>query len=339
MSIAMSFLMVIRLLLLTSSHALRLDPTSTQSPFLDSNKNKLENWAAIMNGISGTKEMILYNLDSGAYAGNKNYLRKMLPPQEDWGEVLDKLIGGLNFPSGNHKLFIDVGLETGSALACLLENSPDLVVLAFEAFPPNFRVSYENTMKSIPEHVKNRIHVLPLAVSDNNTFVTFNANYAPACGSILPSKEDAWWCAQTANQTTVPAVRLDFIMDLLALKGGLRLSYVKTDVEGADLLALKGLGKYVDIVTHIAFECPIRAHQNNARIGNCVQDEALPFLADHGFKSIKCDDTDCFAGRDSDEQAEYSKCMHHGFGHLTFTGSCGRRDECKHASFGMLGKP
>jgi hypothetical protein len=47
---------------------------------------------------------------------------------------------------GRYRVLVDVGLQTGSALRCLAQWDETLVLLALEAFPPNFKLSKRNTL-------------------------------------------------------------------------------------------------------------------------------------------------------------------------------------------------
>jgi FkbM family methyltransferase len=153
-----------------------------------------------------------------------------------------------------YKLMVDVGLEEGSGLICLLQHDPTLVLMGFEAHPINFGVAYNNMLRGNPKinSIKDRVLLMPLALSNKDEYVSFNENYAPACGSIASSKEGGWWCSKTVSHRSVPAVRLDSILS--RVPSNYVYHYLKIDVEGAERIVIEGGGKFIAKFEMISLE-------------------------------------------------------------------------------------
>ena len=91
---------------------------------------------------------------------------------------------------------------------------------------------------------KKRIQLLPFALADVDKYVKFNENFAPACGSILPSAKNAWWCALTSNVLYVPALSMNTLLKMVPATS-YDFHYLKVDVEGAEELVLQGGSEFI----------------------------------------------------------------------------------------------
>lgn len=209
--------------------------------------------------------------------------------------------GMLNIPrdegnsSNPYKLLVDVGLETGSYLACDVLKDPSLVFIGFEANLVNFGVSHHNMLGNIHKRsdVRKRILLLPLGLSNETANILFNENYAPACGSILKSKAKGWWCTHTINSYEIPVARLDTILSKVPLH--YQFHYLKVDVEGADHLVVFGAGDYISKFHMVSMECRPPNHRagDQGREGTCQQAAMVTYMAKYGFLENACDFEDC----------------------------------------------
>ena len=203
------------------------------------------------------------------------------------------------------KLFVDVGLEIGSGLLCLLSSNPSLgFILGMEAHPVNFGVAYVNSLNIMKQVgvVENDIVrqslVLPLGASNVDGMVEFYDNQWPACGSLLKSKAEAdWFCAITKETRVIPVVRLDTVLS--RVPPHYRFFYLKTDTEGADHLVLQGAGEYISKFEMVSIECrPANdSYGDKMREGVCNRVNITAYMAQRGFPHVSCDEFDCHFAR------------------------------------------
>ena len=199
----------------------------------------------------------------------------------------------LNIPpydkNKKYKLFVDVGLEVGSGLLCLLSQKghENDVLIGLESHPINFGLSSHNMLKGNPDMRKEKLRtlLLPFALSDVDRYVKFNENFAPACGSILESSKNAWWCAVTMNTIYVPALSMNTLLRLVP--SNYEFEYLKIDVEGAEELVLRGGSQVIPHFQMVSLEVnpkpkkPNRVHEaNDARMEK--------ILYQYGFKHKVC---------------------------------------------------
>lgn len=134
---------------------------------------------------------------------------------------------------------IDAGAHVGYYSSIMLEAGAK--VLAIEPNPKHVPLLERNAAGAI---------IYPVALSDSN------ADEVPF---YLPSDYDDGWGSLGSSdlgrktQITVSTRRLDSILDELKWDGPIRL--LKLDIEGAELLALRGMGKYLERVSYILMEC------------------------------------------------------------------------------------
>ena len=66
-------------------------------------------------------------------------------------------------PSNTNRLYVDVGLEFGTQLACNLFEDPTAALLGFEAHPVNFGVAFQNLIRHRARGIfSDRILLLPM---------------------------------------------------------------------------------------------------------------------------------------------------------------------------------
>ena len=186
-----------------------------------------------------------------------------------------------------YQLMVDVGLEVGSGLMCLLQedNHTDNVLIGLESHPINFGLASHSMFKGNPnmDEAKKRMQVLPFAMSDTDKYVKFNENFAPACGSILETAKGAWWCALTSNVLHVPAVTMNTLLRLVP--SNYDYHYLKVDVEGAEELVLLGGSDFVPRFRMISLEVN---NGNPNRLNEASNDRVDTLLRGHGFGFKAC---------------------------------------------------
>lgn len=132
--------------------------------------------------------------------------------------------------------FLDIGAHYGyfSLLASVLVGSSGTVI-SIEAAPKTFAVLQNNKA-----HYKSNAVLLNAAVSDNNNEMTFYEfpNYYSEFNTLDDSqfKDAAWTKNNQPKQVQVQAVMLDTYL----LQNNLQPTFVKIDVEGAELQVLQG---------------------------------------------------------------------------------------------------
>lgn len=202
--------------------------------------------------------------------------------------------GNLGLRRGKLKLIVDVGLLFGSALVKYVHEDPNIALLGFEVHPINFGVSYLSTFSKQDLSYKDRISILPLGLSNTSGLLDFKINYSDACGSILESKSDAWWCSHTSGHIAVPVVRLDSMLELLDTD--YEFYYLKVDVEGADLHVLDGAGSYLEKFEMVS--CEVQNDPNQAtRDGANTEEATVSFMLSKGFKGYQCSYKECIFTR------------------------------------------
>lgn len=220
----------------------------------------------------------------------------------------------LNIPTDaaiRYQLLVDVGLETGSGLMCLLQEPghTSKVLLGLESHPLNFGLSSHNMLKGNPsmQNAKKRIQLLPFALADVDKYVKFNENFAPACGSILPSATKAWWCALTSNVLYVPALSMNTLLKLVP--SNYDFHFLKVDVEGAEELVLKGGSEYISRFRMVSLEMNKNEGKPN-RINEATNENVDAFMKRSGFQHKICEKVksfDCHFAKTAEELAEAKK--------------------------------
>ena len=208
----------------------------------------------------------------------------------------DGMLDVPNDPSKQYRLIVDVGLEIGSGFVQLLNNYSDLVLIGVESHPINFGITINN-MYNVKSSVfsgdfKN-ILIIPTALSNTEGYVEFNENYVPACGSILKSRKDGWWCTHTTNTIEVPSLRLDTLLQLLP--PNYSFFYLKIDTEGADHLVIEGGGEYVSRFELVSVECrePDDPGGELSRENTCHRVTLKGKMKSLGFNYELCVTEDC----------------------------------------------
>jgi len=138
---------------------------------------------------------------------------------------------------------LDIGANVGLvSLLMAKRTGRSGAVFAFEPSPPNLRLLAYHQRKNRLRH----LHIEPSAVSDRHgetiSFYLLNegdnlSNSLVFSGETLPNMDADLYSAR--KEITVPTVS----MDAFCSAGGLKPSLIKVDVEGAELLVLRGASR------------------------------------------------------------------------------------------------
>jgi len=188
--------------------------------------------------------------------------------------------------AGNHLLrkaslkgiWIDVGAHHGDVTLDSALRNPGLTVYAFE---PNLQAA-SSLFGRAPNYV-----VIPMAVFEADGTAELRVNSFEAASSLLPMDENArrsWRGGDALREVsylTVPTIRLDTFMDLMAIP---RVEFLKVDAQGSDLAVIRSSGKRLGDIRRIALEVDMSA--NRLYKGSPSKDEVLSFLTTAGFKLV-----------------------------------------------------
>ena len=129
------------------------------------------------------------------------------------------------FRLSRDEVFIDCGAYDGDTIQAFLRRQPDFgKILAYEPDPKNF-AHLENYLAKLPSSTQNKISARRLAVGATKGTVRFEAD--GTVGSKVSSQ----------GEVEVECDALDAILD------GCNPTYIKMDIEGAELDALQGVRK------------------------------------------------------------------------------------------------
>ena len=115
--------------------------------------------------------------------------------------------------------YLDIGAYHGENLGELEAHLPLRMAMLFEPDRQNFYTLVQKHKNFVTKN----IHFFPMAVSDQNTFVSFNASGSESSG-ISPTGE-----------TKILCVRIDDVVP-----SNEKIDFIKMDVEGAELSVLRG---------------------------------------------------------------------------------------------------
>jgi FkbM family methyltransferase len=127
---------------------------------------------------------------------------------------------------GSDEIFVDCGAFDGDSIALFLQKAGNVFrrIHAYEPDPANFRKLHDRTA-SLPETVRSRIVIKRAAVSWQEGQIRFTAQSGPS--SFVGNGSD-----------TVDAVTLDHDLPHAP-------TFIKMDIEGAEIDALKGASRHI----------------------------------------------------------------------------------------------
>jgi FkbM family methyltransferase len=125
---------------------------------------------------------------------------------------------------GASEAVVDGGAYDGDTLRAWLARFPATTLERYWAFEPDplNRAKLTGTVATLPEPLRSRIEISPAALHDADTELKFSAD--GTVGSAV----------NAGGTVIVPARRLDAVL------GGRRVTFLKLDIEGAEVAALRG---------------------------------------------------------------------------------------------------
>jgi FkbM family methyltransferase len=182
------------------------------------------------------------------------------------------------FSLGDDVFFVDAGAYTGDTVQTFLAAQGDAFrgILALEPDPANFR-SLCAYLASLPPNVRSRIEARPLAVGGQPGRLRFNAGAGTSAAF------------DHSGSIEVESVRLD---DLLRDRHP---TYIKMDIEGAELAAIQGCGRLLREDRPVLAVCVYHAQDHLWSIPLAIADRTERyqlFLRPH---MPECWDTVCYA--------------------------------------------
>ncbi len=171
-------------------------------------------------------------------------------------------------------VFVDVGADIGYySLKAAPLVGPGGRVLAIEPNPETLRRLRAN----IRENGASEVVVEPVACSDSDGMLEFFAAAEENAGASSLSKANAALAGPVARSYRVRARRLD---DIIRESGVSRVDVVKVDVEGAELLVLKGAGDTLDRFHPIVLVELIEQQLKNMGTSTAG---VIAFMSTHGY--------------------------------------------------------
>lgn len=187
------------------------------------------------------------------------------------------------------EIIFDIGSRDGAESVTLAECYPDANIYSFECNPATTPLLVEKSQR-YPN-----IHPVLKAVNDFSgkcTFRPINAEKSisswedknPGASSLLRISENYPSDKLVQDEIEVECIRLDkFCTDNKIEK----IDVIWMDVQGAEMIALKSLGKLLATVKYICLEVSFREMYK----GQCMFREVHEYMTNNGFTLINSDET------------------------------------------------
>ena len=202
--------------------------------------------------------------------GVNNILRK-----KKMADNVQKFVDDIRqkFGADGPKVILDVGSRDIEESIQLSRAFPNARVIAFEPNPNQYPICY---MRST---VYPMIEVHDYAITDVEGPIDFYIVGANHGGSSLLEPIDVPYSDGTHQKVTVKGRRLDSILPELGVD---KVDVIWMDVQGNELKALQGMGRFIDDVKIMHTEaCP-----NAYYVGHILKDEFEAWLLQQGFNVI-----------------------------------------------------
>ena len=167
----------------------------------------------------------------------------------EWtGRALRKAGNEILQRNGMEGIWIDVGAHRGELTLGYANHNPGLKIYALRTKSP----CCGQLMGRAPNYI-----VVPIAVSEKDGSADFHLNTFDQASSLLPLSEEAvrtWVGVENhveQSTITVPTIRLDTLMDLMAIE---QVAYLKIDAQGMDLAVVRSAGRRLRDILKITLE-------------------------------------------------------------------------------------
>ena len=197
----------------------------------------------------------------------------------------------------NNNIF-DVGAFNGLDGLVLAFKNPNTMVHAFEANPYLIKEIKKNKSK-IEKYKKiklNNYKINNCAVSDKNSFLTFNIAKNPTVSSLNKFSKNidkTWPGYREAHCTVVKRVKVKSItLENYCKKNNIKkINYLHIDTQGSDLKVLKGLNKKINIVEEGILEAAVNKEKSLYSTNHTIKD-VEKFLKKNNFEISKIEAID-----------------------------------------------
>ncbi len=141
---------------------------------------------------------------------------------------------------GEAGIIFDVGAHNGRSTLDYLVNFPRAQIFAFEPDSKNYAAAH----KALAGY-RQRCSLNRIALCDTNGTADFHVNSHSGTHSLLPIGAKEYWAGPAHEVQTVP-VRAQTIDSFAEERGIVRIDILKMDIQGAELMALKGARRLLE---------------------------------------------------------------------------------------------
>ena len=186
--------------------------------------------------------------------------------------------GFFAFPKNIRRVWVDVGAYKLKVSKGALKRDPDLAVIAIEPVAEHW--------KTWPDDP--RVIGVPVAISLERGVLDLNMNEADGTNSLLKTQPGSLF-AKTVQKTIavrrVPAVRLGDVLE--RIPAHISVEFLKTDIQGLDLQALKSAGDQILRVKRIQTEIMNTAlYEKTSAESMSSEQEFQSYLGGRGFTLV-----------------------------------------------------
>ena len=186
------------------------------------------------------------------------------------------------FSLSNEEVFVDCGAYVGDTIASVIRATSGRVarITAFEPDTLSFQ-RCQDYVASLPENVRRRIAVFPLAIGATKGVVSFSQDGSPA-SSVLTRMDEG-------DRSGIPSVPLDEALE------GQAPTFIKMDIEGAEPDAIAGARNTITANSPILTVCSYHLQDHLWRIPlliHEIQPDYRLYLRPHLLEGW---DTVCYA--------------------------------------------
>lgn len=193
--------------------------------------------------------LALLGCDSPPATQNFDPTIRQLVTEEQWkasnhNRTVFREDGFFSIPEGVKRVWIDVGAYKLRVTRRAMRDNPDLAIIAIEPMHEHWQGWPDNP----------RVIGVPVAISLERGMLEFNLNETDGTNSLLKTKKGGVFEAVmvTVDTRQVPGVRLEDVIE--RIPEDVTIGFVKTDIQGMDLQALKSAGERLRRVERVQTE-------------------------------------------------------------------------------------
>jgi len=186
--------------------------------------------------------------------------------------------GFFAIPEGVERVWIDLGAYKLTVTGEALSRNDDLAIIAIEPMFEHWETWPKNP----------RLIGVPAAISLERGMLEFNANEADGTNSLLETKPGTRFAdnvMRTVEVRSVPSVRLEDVLE--RIPRDLPIDFLKTDIQGMDLQALKSAGAQLQRVKRVQTEIINSAlYEKSGPESMSTEQEFLDYMKSMGFSLV-----------------------------------------------------